>query len=759
MESCSSTVPWREMFQSASFRMPKSDPFSDTETTDHVLSPKDHALQTQGLSAIYVPEAAGKSSCSSEIRGLRSYSLDHNPSSSLNLNSENSSSVPWQVMFRTASFSRPDLSSRNQNPIAEDSAAATEKAGHDILVDSKLVEVSTDERNVTGSTSETSERIIEKIEAKQKSCFASDAWIWVAVYVTLGQAAVTVLISLSYGVSKLLEEYIRPIIWASLCSIPLRGIQDTLVEFWSEPLEAGLTDAILAVPVAILRAFAGTLIDARDVFSWVFYGENKLKDVRPEKNGFIRLVRRLVSFSLFVFAYEQIGRFGAFTLIGLGFMLSSNLSTSTISAVSSLRSDSFRQRSNTCTQQNKVNNPNLDKISRVVSQGILSRLKTILAVGLIIGMIIGSLAGLMFFTYQIGAEGKDAVISIKFQIEESNYAENIFIKKWIQENHAMELMDWYTSECYETLLHQIDKFAYKYNLSEFIEVIKHFAITPYSDDFPENSSIFFGPPQARKYTFKLRNLMEKPVLNKAKCLATQGMDLWFWVLTNSKFLLDGSAHFLLYIGHVMVSGAAGIMQFLLQSVVFFWVLYYLLTSDSSGVTEQVMKVLPLQKHVKDRCVEALNNAISGVLLATAEIAFFQGCFTWLLYRLFSVHFVYMSTMLAFINPLLPIFPAWLPTLPGAVELVLDGRYFLAISFCITHILVLDFGAFEIAESVPGYSTYLTGVSIIGGMTLFPSALEGAIMGPLITTVVIALKDLYAEFVLNETMETKEKSSE
>uniref|UniRef100_R7W092 Transmembrane protein 245 n=1 Tax=Aegilops tauschii TaxID=37682 RepID=R7W092_AEGTA len=418
-----------------------------------------------------------------------------------------------------------------------------------------------------------------------------------------------------------------------------------------------------------------------------------------------------------------------------------------------------------------------------------------------LGMIAGFLGGSVFFSYKIGLEGKDAVMSLKSHVENGNYSEKIGLKKLLDDNDIPGLVEQYSGKLVETVWEQVDQLAVQYNLTDFTSGFKHFLISQSVPSGAKSKELITSRPhpyslKLQAITLRVKNrewleiyreldsffrellITREDLVVKAKDLALQGTEIAKSLLSSGTSVLGGSANLMLSIALRILSGAAEVLNFVSQLMVFMWVLYYLITVEGSGATEQVIDLLPVSKQVKERCVEVIDHAISSVLLATAKIAIFQGCLTWLLLKFFKVHFVYTATVFTIISALFPILPAWLSSVFAAAQLLTEGRYVLAVMVTVIHLVIMDYGTTVIQEDIPGYNGYLTGLSIIGGMTLFPNALEvhfavqtciyhdnelpvvqlhefsymGAILGPLIMTVVIALKNLYTEFVLADTEE-------
>ncbi|CAL9129997.1 unnamed protein product [Musa textilis] len=323
-------------------------------------------------------------------------------------------------------------------------------------------------------------------------------------------------------------------------------------------------------------------------------------------------MRWLVSFWAFVVCYERLGPAGP-ALFALGLSLAGPAATSVVKHASFATGRS-----------------SIPSGGRVLTAGVLKHLNTIVAIGLIVGMIIGAIVGGIFFSYKIGVEGKDAVMSLKSHVQKSNYAERIGFKKWMDDNDLPALLDQYSTKLCDTVWQQIDDLAVQYNLTDFANGFRHFLLGRSARPSNETwTGLTRSPPHP--YNVKLQALSmrvknhewamiyreldsifrellitREDLVVKAKDLALQGIEVSKRVLLSSTSVLGGSANLMFSIGLKFVSGAAELLNFVSQLMVFLWVLFYLITLESGGATEQAVGMIPISKSMRVRCVEVIN---------------------------------------------------------------------------------------------------------------------------------------------------------
>ncbi|MCO5556494.1 hypothetical protein L7F22_010043 [Adiantum nelumboides] len=725
----SSHIPWREMYRSAS-SIPQEEMHSPALSHRRTKSlNEDHSFGAENRFPLH---RSNHLTYHSEEEGPKSRSLSCNRDTPM-----------MSAAGKAISFSLPQSPSfatqGHQSNLLDEITVPSEKSKPNKYIDAQ-------------STS-----IEDPQEENGSSWTLNPENFQLAMYVAMAHGILVLLVLLLYGVWMLLDDYRKPIQWAILCSMPMREIQRTLVQFWEKPLKQGLVQTICAIPFALFKAFIGTVMDARIGLHYL-QGRSLVKHRRPV--GFLTLMQWLVSFAIFTLGYELFGPAPLVTTAFVGMLLyAAGTSVGLITPISVDHPDGQATWTRLSAKHRKLRNePKLRPFQSILqffklanmkcTSGFCGSLHFVIAVLLIVMLIVGSLAGLILFSYKVGVEGKDAVVGLKAHIQMSNYAERAGLKHWIEESKVSDVIETYAGRAYESILEQIDGIAAQYNLTDLVIAGKQYfmkhAKRQEGDDNSFDFSFHVGPSPLLVEKFQMIrskfgdydlkgayhelehaglvllehfHISKEDLLDRIKQLGRRWLDVGKQFAASGSTLLLGGIYFMVSIAYSIASGAAGLVWFFMQAVVFFSVLYYLIISETGGVMKQVLSIVPLSESTRVRCATVLEDTVSNVLLSTAKAAFFQAAFTWLLFRFFGIHFLYMSTLLALLSALLSLpvcFQA--SSLLGAAQLAVEGRYAQSVLLTIVHVGVVRYGVAKIYKGSPHH--HFAGLSLAVGIVLF-----------------------------------------
>ena len=138
-----------------------------------------------------------------------------------------------------------------------------------------------------------------------------------AISIGMVHAGLVLAILILYGVGLLLQDYLKPIFWAFLISMPLRELQGVIVNFWERPFQSGFAETVLAIPVALFFTLHETTRDLHEVYLKLLKGGGSTTP--PQAVTFSKLFRWLLSFGICTLVYESLGPLPLLILIGVGY--------------------------------------------------------------------------------------------------------------------------------------------------------------------------------------------------------------------------------------------------------------------------------------------------------------------------------------------------------------------------------------------------------------------------------------------------------
>ncbi|XP_001996016.2 transmembrane protein 245 isoform X2 [Drosophila grimshawi] len=231
--------------------------------------------------------------------------------------------------------------------------------------------------------------------------------------------------------------------------------------------------------------------------------------------------------------------------------------------------------------------------------------------------------------------------------------------------------------------------------------------------------------------------------------------LWHIIRTNISVIMGVTGEIL----SLLLSGGQACIEFILDMIVFFTALFYLLTaSQEKYAPMQITKYMGYSAS-GIKVADALENSITVVLVSMFKCSTFTGLFTWLVHTVFGARIVFLPSALAALLAAAPFLGSYWCAVPAFLELWLAQDRFYAglILFLLQFFVPSSFETAIYADLKGGGHPYLNGLAIAGGM--YWIGWQGAIFGPLMLCFFIGLFEVATLAMRNNQEEPRRSSDE
>ena len=115
---------------------------------------------------------------------------------------------------------------------------------------------------------------------------------------------------------------------------------------------------------------------------------------------------------------------------------------------------------------------------------------------------------------------------------------------------------------------------------------------------------------------------------------------------------------------------AGVVKLGVQFTLFVAMLFLLLSAQQDPL-QQAVRILPMSETAREHTAASFSEALRGVFQSALKLAVFHAVFTWLTFRAFHIHLVYVSTLASAVCAILPLVQVWMVAIPAALQLLVQ----------------------------------------------------------------------------------------